>query len=233
VFLLRAAALNHPFFYNPDLRIHAGLVKVVREAGLDLLRAPAEWLYTPRDARKQEGPAVRATSGLWLRSLHGVSFGLPYSLAPHALLAPLPLDYDGLLTALKLLGAFASALPAALLVFLAPRVGAPVWAGALLGFAPPAGVALCLGAVPAVFGHAADAAFLLWVAVRWRTMGGRSSILLTGLVVAAVELAYVSSTLLVPLLTAGLLVTSLAGDRSAEGRRRVRGLVGAVALGSR
>lgn len=232
VFLLRAAALNHPFFYNPDLRIHAGLVKVVREAGLDLLRAPAEWLYTPRDARKQEGPAVRATSGLWLRSLHGVSFGLPYSLAPHALLAPLPLDYDGLLTALKLLGAFASALPAALLVFLAPRVGAPAWAGALLGFAPPAGVELCLGAVPAVFGHAADAAFLLVLAVHWRTMGARTSILLTGLVVAAVELAYVSSTLLVPLLAAGLLVTSLAGDRSPEGRRRVRGLVGAVAFGS-
>jgi len=232
VFLLRAGALNHPSFYNPDLRIHAGLVKVVREAGFDLLRAPAGWLYTPREARKQEGPAVRATSGLWLRSLRGVSFGLPYSLAPHALLAPLPLDYDGLLTALKVLGAFASALPAALLVFLAPRVGAPAWAGALLGSAPTAGAELSLGAVPAVFGHAADVAFLLLVAVRWHTMGARTSVLLTGLLVAAVELAYVSSALLVPLLAAGLAGLSLAWERTPEVLARVRGLVGAVAFGS-
>jgi hypothetical protein len=232
VFLLRALALNHPAFFNPDLRIHASLVRVVREARLDLLRAPAAWLYTPREANRQEGPSVRATSGLWLRSLRGVSFGLPYSLAPHALLAPLPLDYDGLLTALKLLGAFAAALTAALVVFLAPRVGAPGWAGALVGLAPTAGVELALGAVPAVVGHAADVALLLFLATVWARMAAPRVALGAALAVAAGELVYVSSVLLEPLLVASLVGLTLVGKGAAENRARVRGLLVAFVSGS-
>jgi len=44
-FLLRAAAVNHPAFFYPDLLVHARLVEVVRAAGPDFLRAPSTYLW--------------------------------------------------------------------------------------------------------------------------------------------------------------------------------------------
>ena len=111
-FLFRALAVNHPDFYGPDFRSHAGLTFMTREAGLDLLRAPHDWIFTPRPHQEGGGSLLRATSGLWLRRIGGIDVGLPYSVVPHALLALFPFDYDGCLVALRLVGAAFSAVPA-------------------------------------------------------------------------------------------------------------------------
>ncbi|HET9316520.1 MAG TPA: hypothetical protein VFQ51_13085, partial [Vicinamibacteria bacterium] len=86
-FLVRAAALNHPAFYYPDLLVHARLVEVLRGAGLDYLRAPYHHLWGDPADVTADG---RAPSGLWLKEVGGRAFGPPYSLAFHAPFAPFP-----------------------------------------------------------------------------------------------------------------------------------------------
>jgi hypothetical protein len=164
-FLARAAPLNHPEFYNPDYRMHAGLVEVARKAGLDLLRSPSSWLFTPREKQAPGDPLRRATSGLWLRRVGDLNVGLPYSILPHAALSLLPLDYDSRLAALRMAGAFFAALPAALCALLGARVGLSPWSALLVAAAPVGSAELALGGVPAVLGHAADVGFVLLLAL--------------------------------------------------------------------
>ena len=227
-FLGRAAALNHPDFFHPDLRTHARLVGVVREAGWDFLRSPARHLYTPREEPKAKDTLVRTTAGLWLRRIGGVDVGLPYSLAFHSLLAPFGLSSDAMVTALKVLGAFFSALPVAVLAFLAARLGAPPLSALLLVAAPTELLELSLGTVPALFGHALDALFLLFLVVRAPRISAGRLALEGACALAAVQLAYVSSVLTATLLVALLAVLTLRrGDRL-----RARGLALAVVMGS-
>ena len=208
-FLARATALNHPDFFYPDLRTHALLVDAVGEAGWDFLRAPVRYLYTPRAGSSSTDTLVRATSGLWLRRIGGVDVGLPYSLALHSLLAPLGLSGDAKVAALKLLGALFSAVPVAVLAFLAARLGAPPLCALLLVAAPTALAELSLAAVPAVFGHALDALLMLWLVLRARLVAARRLALEGALVLAVVQLGYVSSVLSASLLMALLAVASL------------------------
>ena len=229
-FLVRASALNHPDFFYPDLRIHARLINVVGEAGWDFLRAPARYLYTPREESAARDTLIRATSGLWLRRIGGVDVGLPYSLALHSLMAPLDLSADAKITALKLLGALFSILPVAVLSFLAPRLGAPPLSALLLVAAPIALVELSLGTVPAVFGHALDVLLLLWLFVRAPRLDPRRLALEGALALALVQLAYVSSVLTTSVLV-GLLVIVV--SRGSEGGwPRARGLAFALLGGS-
>ena len=229
-FLGRAAALNHPDFFYPDLRTHARLINVVGEAGCDFLRAPARYLYTPREESVAADSLIRATSGLWLRRIGGVDVGLPYSLAFHSLLAPLGLSGDAKIAALKLLGALFSALPVAVFAFLAARLGAPPLSALLLVAAPTALVELSLGAVPAVFGHALDALFMLWLVLRAWRLTTRRLALEGALLLALVQLGYVSSVLTASLLVGLLAVVASLGaeDRSPH----ARGLAVTLGLGS-
>lgn len=227
-FLLRGAALHHPDFYYPDLMVHARLVAVAREAGVRLWLEPRVVLYTPRETPGPTDTLVRATSGLWLRRLLGVDVGLPYSLALHALLAPFARTLDGTVTLLKTAGALLSAVPIVVLAFLARRLGVSPWAAAgLLVAAPTAFVELSLGTVPAAFGHALDALFLLWLLHRG-ARASRPAIILEGaLVLAAVQVAYVSS-----VLTASILLALLAVLSWRREPRVARGLLLCLALGS-
>ena len=217
-FLLRVPPLNHPEFYNPDYRTHAGLVEVARKAGLDLLRSPSSWLFTPREAQAPGDPLRRATSGLWLRRVGERDVGLPYSILPHAVLSLLPLDYDGRLAALRMAGAFFAALPAALCALLAARVGLSPWAALLVAAAPAGTAELALGSVPAVVGHAADVGFILLLALV--PPPGARRIAGLALALAAAQLAYVSATLLLPAFVLALaLLVSLPGARRGGARR--------------
>lgn len=229
-FLFRVLAVNQPDFYYPDFRSHAGLVEMTREAGLDLFRAPHDWIFTPRPHQERGGPLLRATSGLWLKRVGGVDVGLPYSVVPHALLALFPLDYDGCLLVLRLGGAALSAVPAFLCAFLARRLGLSLWTALLTAAAPAAAMELSLGAIPALLGHAADMGVLLLLASpRAGEPGARRTAGLTA-AVAGAQLAYVSSIFVVPALVLGraLFLWPLAP----LGRRRAGRLILAAGLGS-
>ena len=229
-FLFRALAVNHPDFYYPDFRSHAGLALMTREAGLDLLRAPHDWIFTPRPHQERGGALLRATSGLWLKRIGGMDVGLPYSVLPHALLALFPLDYDGCLVALRLVGAAFSAVPAFLCVFLGQRLGLPLWTALLVAAAPATAVELSLGAIPALLGHAADLGVLLLLASPHA--GERSARRTAGLAaaVAGAQLTYVSSILLAPalVLASALFLWPAAPD----GRRRASRLALSALVGS-
>ena len=229
-FLLRAVAVNHPDFYYPDFRSHAGLVEMTREAGLDLLRSPHDWIFTPRPYQERGGPLLRATSGLWLKRIGGIDVGLPYSVLPHALLALFRLDYDGCLAALRLAGAAFAAVPAFLCVFLAARLGLPRWTALVAVAAPATAVELSLGAIPALLGHAADLGVLLLLASPHAGETGARRTAGLAAAVAGAQLTYVSSILVAPalVLCCALFLWSVVPD----GRRRAYRLGLAAVLGS-
>ena len=212
--------------------VHARLVAVAREAGPNLWRSPKAVLYTPREAPAPTDTLIRATSGLWLRRLGDVDVGLPYSLGLHALLSPFARTLDATVTMLKTAGALLSAVPIVVLAFLAPRFGVSAWwAAAVLVAAPTAFVELSLGTVPATFGHALDALFLLWLA-QTASRADRPSVIVQGTIaLTVVALAYVSSALTVPVLLALLAGFSWRRDpRGALGRALVLVVGMALAL---
>ena len=228
-FLLRTAPLNHPDFYNPDYRMHAGLVEVARKAGPDLVSLSlVVALHPPRRPRRRAIPCAERPRASGFAAWARRDVGLPYSILPHAVLSLLPLDYDGRLAALRMAGAFFAALPAALCVFLAARVGLSPWAAVLVAAAPAGTAELALGSVPAVVGHAADVGFILLLALV--TPLGARRIAGLALALAAAQLVYVSATLLLPtfVLALALLVFFLEPD----GRRTARGLLVVLAAGS-
>lgn len=225
-FLLRAGALNHPSFYYPDLLVHARLVSVVREAGFDFLRAPAHYLWGEPGAIAAEG---RAPSGLWLMNVGGRGYGMPYSLAFHAPFAALDATAERRIGWLKLWGALCSVVPILALGALARRWGLTLLGSAALLLVPTYASRLTLGLLPALFGHAVEMLFVVWVA---RLPGGRLSarVVATGtLLLAACQLAYVSSpaSLLVAVLAASLLFT-----RQPDAGARARGLLVMLAAAS-
>jgi hypothetical protein len=213
-FLLRAAAINHPAFYYPDLLAHARLVQVVRSAGFDYLRAPSHYLWGDPAAVTAEG---RAPSGLWLKNVGGRAFGPPYSLAFHAPFAAFPATLDERIRGLKVWGAFVSVVPILAVGALARRYGLSLLGLGALLFVPTYLSRLTLGLLPALFGHAVEMLFLVWLAHR---PAGRwpARTVATGVVLlAACQLAYISP-------SASLLVALLAADafRSHEADARPR-----------
>src|SRR5262245_19672645 len=221
-FLVRAAALNHPYFYHPDLTIHARLVDVVRKAGFDLLRDPPAYLWGTRaepQAGNPEPPsesaaepssdpaaerssnrapddrprAQRTTSGLWRIRTGGAPQAMPYSLAFHVPFAVLGLEGDRLLTTLKLAGVALSVVPLALAWALAGRLGLPPLGAVLLAFVPTAFGELTIGALPALFGHVLDVGLLLWLASQLPRLSAPTVATMSALLVAAAQLSYVYS----------------------------------------
>jgi hypothetical protein len=211
-FTVRALALNTPGFYHPDFRSHVQLALLVRKAGLDFLLRPS--VYLP-------------TLGVWSKPAFGGTAAFPYSPAFHLPFAATTLGYDALITAMKLAAAAISTLPVALLWALARRLGASVLGAGLLLALPIYGRHLAVAYMPALFGHAVDLAFVLWLAVRIeRPLGPREWWTAAGFV-AACELAYVSAVTSLPAFVAALAL--VAAVRANEGK--VRRLVSILAFG--
>jgi hypothetical protein len=177
-FLLRAAAVNHPAFYYPDLRTHARLVEFIAEGGFDFFVQPSKYI---------------AAHGVWLTEAHGKRYAFPYSPAFHLPFLLLPFDYDARVTAMKLLAAALSVVPIVLLWALARRLGATVLGAPLLLLVPTYVSRLSFAFLPALLGHAVDMAFVFWLSGRLDAIPREKKAFATGvLFVCACQLAYVS-----------------------------------------
>jgi hypothetical protein len=228
VFVARAAAVNHPDYYYPDLMSHARRTAVVQRAGHDAFLAPARYLEA-RAPSKAAG-AGRTAAGLWLYPIGGEHFALPYSLVPYLPVAALRLDYDRTITALKLLGAACSALPLVLVAALARALSAPLSCLVLLAAAPTPMAELSFASMPALFGHAFDLALLAFLAFRLPQIE-RPRVFAAGtLLLAAAQLAYISSTVTTTILVGSLGLLAL--GEGAAGRPRARALLLLLLLGS-
>jgi hypothetical protein len=216
-FLLRALSVNHPAFYYPDLRTHASLVDVVREAGWDFLLHPARHIWE---------------HGLWRIEAHGKTYAFPYSPAFHAPFALLGFAYDDLLTWMKLAAAAVSVVPLILVWAIARRVGAPPLGAVLMLLVPTYTSRLGFAFLPATFGHAWDMLLVTWLA--WHLHELRRPVVLAAgaVLVAAAQLAYVSGVINTAVLVLSLAVLDpweRAPPRLAQAARIVAlGLLGAI-----
>lgn len=216
-FVARAALLNHPDYYYPDLRTHVKLVQLVRKAGFDVLRDPATYIVK---------------HGAWSRVVDGQTYAFPYSVAFHSLFALTSLPYDGLITAVKLGATLATVVPIVALWSLGRRFGGSLIGPALLLFAPVYVHHLGLAYLAALFGHAVDMVFLAWLARHWETLGRPRAFLAAATLVAACELSYVAAVIVVPIFL-GVLAALVLADRSRPARPRLALLLlAAGALGT-
>lgn len=213
-FLLRAAAVNHPDFYYPDLRTHARLVESVAERGLDFFLHPARAI---------------AEHGVWLTEAHGRSYAFPYSPAFHLPFVPLGLPYDARIGAMKLWAAALSVVPIALLWALARRLSASVLGAVLLVLIPTYTSRLSFAFLPSLLGHAADMAFLLWLAARLGELERPRRWLAGAAWVSLCQLAYVSGVVNISLLVGAL---SLFAALEARSPRRGAALLAMGLAGS-
>ena len=204
-FVARAALLNHPDYYYPDLRTHVKLALVVRNAGLDVLRDPAAYIVK---------------HGAWSRVVDGQTYAFPYSVAFHSLFALTRLPYDALVTAVKLGATLATVVPIVALWTLGRRFGASMLGPALLLFAPAYVHHLGLAYLAALFGHAVDMIFLAWLARHWEALSRPRVFAAAAGLVAACQLSYVAAVIVIPILLA-LLAGLVLLDRS---RPDARGL---------
>jgi hypothetical protein len=218
-FLLRAAAVNHPDFYYPDQRTHARLVEKVQEKGLGFFVSPSEAI---------------AEHGVWRTEAYGRTYAFPYTPAFHLPFAALDLPYDTRLVAMKLAAAAVSVVPILLLWALARALGASTHGAFLMALIPTYTSRLSFAFLPALFGHAVDIAFILWLATRLDRITERRTWLAGAAWVAACQLAYVSGVINISLLVAVLAaVTAISGRRRAAVAILGMGLAGsavAVAL---
>jgi hypothetical protein len=227
VFVLRGGALNHPGYYYPDLTSHARRTAVVRRAGLDALISPAKYVETPAAKGAGEG---RTASGLWLYRIGEEHYPLPYSLLPYAPLAALGRDHDGTIAALKMAAASVSALAVVLLAAVATGLSAPGWSALLYAAAPTAAAELSFASYPALFGHLFDLSLLLFLMARADAVD-RPRVFLTGaFLLAAAQLAYVSSPVTTSLILLGL--STLQAFEGGRARRRALLLLLLLATGA-
>lgn len=184
VFVLRGGILNHPDYWYPDLHSHARLVEIVREAGWDFFSQPAKYIWE---------------QGVWRKQAYGRYFSMPYSPAFHLPFALLPIDRENVVTFMKLAAVALCSVPMLALAVLARHFGASPAGVVLLALVPAYGIRLALAFVGALFGHAVDMTFLVWLARRLRTLA-ETRVFLVGVVLAtACSLAYVSSVVVLPL----------------------------------
>jgi hypothetical protein len=211
-FLIRAAAVNHPAFYYPDLRTHARLVEVVHSAGLDFFRSPSTYIWE---------------HGVWRTEAYGKTYAFPYTPAFHLPFTLFALPYDALITALKLGAAAVSLVPMVLLWAMARRLGASTLGAALMVLIPTYTSRLSFAFLPALFGHAFDMALVLWLLSRMDRFPSRETFLRGALAVTACQLAYISG---VMNMSVFLLALALIEPRGTA-RERVRRGVLILAMG--
>ena len=204
-FLLRAALLNHPDYYYPDLRTHVKLAQIVRKAGFDFLRDPVPYIIK---------------HGAWARVIDGQTFAFPYSVAFHSFFALTSLPYDGLITAMKLGATLATVVPIVALWSLGRRFGASLLGPVLLLFAPVYVHHLGLAYLAALFGNAVDMIFLAWLARHWQGLGRPWTFVAAAALVAASTLSYVAAVIMVPIFL-GVLASTILADWSRPDRKRL------------
>ncbi len=202
-FLLRAAALNHPAFHYADLTTHERLSAAIHDAGLEFLRAPARTI---------------GAQGAWSKPTFAGTVVLPYAVAFHLPFALLELTPDQRIQGFKLLAAALTLVPLLALVALARRFGAGLAGPALLVVIPVYTSRLSLALFPALLGHALDMVLLAWLAWHLDRLRELRVWAAGALLVAAAQLAYVSSLTHTALLV-GWLALLLAVAGGAEGRR--------------
>lgn len=220
-FVVRAALVNHPDFYYPDLRTHARLVGFVQEAGFDFASSPSE---------------VITEHNVWVTEAYGRTYAFPYTPMFHVPFALLPVGYDTLVLALKLAGAAISTIPIALVWAFARSLGfaSPVpFVGAVFMIAIPTYASrLSFAFLPSLFGHAVDLVFLYWVFRHLARLKEPRQWLAGGLLVASCQLAYVSGVINISLFVFVLAVLTFSfgeEDRNALALRVVAmGTVGGL-----
>jgi hypothetical protein len=203
-FLVRAAAVNHPDFYYPDLRTHARLVETVRTAGLQFFLTPAHYI---------------AEHGVWRTQAYGQTYAFPYTPAFHLPFAVLRLPYDGLIAAMKLTAAAITLVPLCLVWALARRAGLSPLGAVLMVAIPTYTSRLSYAFLPSLLGHAVDLAFLYWLTTHLERLSETRVWLTAAAFVTACQLAYVSGVTNISLLVALLAVSAALGLRDpARGR---------------
>jgi hypothetical protein len=211
--LLRGAAVNHPDFYYPDLRTHARLALVVRQAGLDFLRSPSPhiWMH-----------------GVWRTQAHGKTYAFPYTPAFHVPFALSGAGYDALISSMKLAGAAVSTVPLVLVWALARRFEVSPLGAVLMVLIPTYTSRLSFAFLPALFGHAVDMALVWWLAGNLDHIRAPRVLAAGAALVGAAQLAYVSGVVNLPVFTA-----ALAGAEAATHReRRARRALAVLAMGA-
>jgi len=176
-FLIRSAAVNHPRFYYPDLRTHARLVQILQIAGLDFFRVPSRYIWQ---------------HGVWRTEAYGQTYAFPYTPAFHLPFAAAGLDYDALITAIKMGGVVVSLVPLILVWVMARRVGASPLGAALMVVIPTYTSRLSFAFLPALFGHAVDMAFFAWLLARLARFPAARTFAVGVACVVACQLAYIS-----------------------------------------
>ena len=216
-FVFRAALLNHPDYYYPDLRTHVKLAQLVHKVGFEFFRDPATYIVK---------------HGAWSRVIDGQTFAFPYSVAFHSLFALTSLSYDALITAVKLGATLATVVPIVALWSMGRRFGASTLGPVLLLFAPVYVHHLGLAYLAALFGHAVDMILLAWLARHWETVGRPWTFAAAAALVAACELSYVAAVIVIPIFL-GMLACAIVADRSRPARLRLAFLLlAAGVLGS-
>ena len=214
-FLVRAALVNHPDFYYPDLRTHARLVGFVHEAGLDFLVSPS---------------SVITEHNVWVTEAYGQTYAFPYTPMFHLPFAFFDLGYDTLVLTLKLAAAAISTVPIALVLAFARSFGfaspVPAVGAILMVVIPTYSSRLSFAFFPSLFGHAVDVAFVYWIFRNFAGLAEGRQWLLGGVVVACSQLAYVSGVINISLFVAVLAVVAFffAGEHRRRLALRVLGM---------
>jgi len=178
-FLFRAGGVFHPNYYHPDLRSHADMVAIVSEAGLDFWLHPSQYI---------------AEQGVWTQGAMGETYAFPFSPVFHALFVPFQLDFFSLISLMKLVACFLSALEVFVVFYLGRRIGGletGLWGAALTVFSPAALSRLSFAFLAAVFAHLLDT--LVLASLFPREGDGKSRYWLTACLLLGALAAYPGS----------------------------------------
>jgi hypothetical protein len=201
--LLRVAALNHPAFHYPDLMTHERLSAAIHEDGLAFARHPAQ---------------VIGGQGAWSKPTFAGTVVMPYAAAFHLPFAVLALSPDARIQAFKLFAACVTVIPLLALVALARRFGGSLAGPALVVVIPIYASRLSLALFPALLGHALDMLLLAWLAWHLERLREVRVWMVGALLVAAAQVAYVSSITHTALLVVALALLLAVVERGAAGR---------------
>lgn len=237
-FLVRSAAINHPDFYYPDLMTHERLVEVLRETGPRFLLSPQAHLEHHGAWSK---PAYGGVSSLpYAPTFHALFavFPLDYDTTLTAFklvgaaVSTLPLVL--LLALARHLVPFQLPAPkpevpithhtstpravSSSVEQVGTALGVP-WAALLMLLVPTYTSRLSFALLPALLGHAADMAVLLFLALRLERLRHPRVWVQGAALLAAAQLTYVSSVVNLSLLL-GLLGSFLALERQEDHLRQ-------------
>jgi hypothetical protein len=220
---VRLAALLHPGFYYPDVRVHSMFAWQVARHGLGRFL--------------EEFTASQFRYSLGLQYENGHWYAFPYPPVFYLLCWPLVrwLRYAPEV-AVSILPAAVNSLEALLVYAIARRLrlsaAIALAAAAVHPLLPIFLARLTLAYFPALVGHFVDAVVILYLVARLESLHRPRVVLVLGALVALALLTYTQSLLNFGILLPLLLVLQVAFDRAPGARRRQLGLATAGALGA-